>query len=174
MEINTKSIAVTDRTLADVLEENDKGTYQAVDLNRLVVLTNYMYNQLTRFGISLKNNRSEKDIKWNILPCSVGVSLNTVGNYVLPNSPYNDKDLSDADRMNIIATNIQSIRRSIKLAEDSPDAPDSLRFMSYISANNLEQIIVLVEQTLYSLSKVFPRAGTAWNFSGNSTFAFKN
>lgn len=59
---------------------------------------------------------------------------------------------SDMERYRL---NVSAIRAALNVLETTPAAPDSMRYLTYAQANNIEQILLDVESLIESMQAVF-------------------
>ena len=108
------STLVTDRTQVDVAAWNNKGTYNASDLNRVGAAVKYIADRLTALGyaapVTAKTDRTETDIP-------------------------------TASQMETYRGNIASLRAVIAVLTSTPETPKTMRALDYVKANNIEQIL---------------------------------
>lgn len=116
--------AVTDRTQADVDARNDKGTYNAADLNRVEANTK-----------------------------TVAVELSAAGYFTKPTVKTNwaMEDIPDTVTMTRYLSNVQKCLDSMANGFVIPKTMDNL---TYIGANQIEQALVLIEELLNNLAAV--------------------
>lgn len=112
---------VTDRTQADVTAKNDKGYYNASDLNRVSAAMIYLMDRLNMNGYYI-------DID--------------------PKTDWSDSNIQDRFDMSIYLKHLRSIHEAFSLPTDTPEIPDSIRFLNYQSANNIEKILEIVDSML--------------------------
>ena len=121
----TKFILVTDRTAADVDSGNEKGTYNASDLNRVGAAMDYVAARLREQGYDphISPKTDWMDGEW-VTPADEAVYLG---------------DLAD-------------LRKQFTLYETTPEVPPDLEKLNYIEANNIEQILVDIDALLTNIS----------------------
>lgn len=125
---------VTDRTQADVLAKNDKGTYQAADLNRVEKATGEVANELTVLGypvmITIRTNWTYTDIP----------------------------DIGDMTRY------LGNVRKCVTQFHAVPGValPSSMDGLNYIGANNIEKVLVGLDEMAAALPQYYRRCGAAW------------
>lgn len=106
---------ITDRTRADVVNQTDKGFYNASDLNRVGAAVEYIAGRFTALGYA----------------CPV-----TVKKDWLPT------DAPTASQMEAYRQNIVTLRSRIAVMASTPEAPASMAGLNYVKANNIEQILL--------------------------------
>ena len=116
---------MTDRTAADVNAGNDKGTYNARDLNRVGAAMNYVAARLREQGydphISPKTD-------W------------MAGEWITP-----------ADEAAYLG-DLAELRKQFTLYETTPEVPPDLEKLNYIEANSIEQILVDIDALLTNIA----------------------
>lgn len=122
---------IYDRTAADVAAMNDKGTYQAADLNRVTEAISELADALAEEGI-------ETGVTW----------LRTSWSATRIPTPEELENYLD---------NVRRIRAALPNA--APAAPTSMRGLTYEGANNIERIIYDIEQLLAGMIAIYPRSG---------------
>lgn len=128
---------VFDRTLEDVKARNEKGTYNATDLNRVQSACDEIAAALTAAGIPVT-------LSW------------TRSTWALSYIP------TEAE-MTEYLENIGKIKAA--LPNNSPAPPASMAYLTYEGANNIERMLYEVETLLNNMLSVFPRAGV-WTSGG--------
>lgn len=123
---------VTDRTAADVRAQNGKGTYNASDLNRVGAAVEYIAGRFTDLGYS----------------CTVPVKKDWLMT-----------DLPTQGQMETYRQNIAALRGLLAVMPSTPPTPESIRFLDYVRANNIEQILLDLDALITNITK-------AWYFSG--------
>lgn len=131
---------VTDRTAADVNAGNDKGTYNASDLNRVGAAMNYVADRLKAAGYDphISPKTDWKDGEW-VTPSAQAVYLG---------------DLAE-------------LRKQFALYETTPDVPPRILAtgihtndgLTHTWANNIEQILVDIDALLTNIA-------AGWLYSG--------
>lgn len=113
---------VTDRTQADVDALNDKGTYNAADLNRVGEAVSLLAAGLESMGMSAP---------------------------VAPVTDWTDGDVPNADQMSVYLRDVSTIQTRLQaLAGDAPQIPASMEGLTYTGANAIEETLVLMAGTL--------------------------
>lgn len=132
------AIFVFDRTLADVQALNEKGTYNAADLNRVKSACIEIAAALNAAGIP------------------VTLTTWTRATWTLANIPT-ETDLE------VFLENVGKLKAAIPNA--SPAVPASYAYLTYEKANDIEKILYEVEKALNNMLSIFPRAGV-WTSGG--------
>lgn len=127
------STLITDRTLDDVMTGTDKGYYNATDLNRVGEAVESIAGRFTGYGYAVE------------------VSLNT---------DWSESDTPTARQMETYRGNIASLRAVIAVLASTPKTPETMRFLDYLKANDIERI-------LQDLDTLITNMEQAWFFSGD-------
>lgn len=126
------STLVTDRTRADVENETDKGFYNASDLNRVGAAVQYVAERFASQGYAVT---------------------------VSPKTDWLASDIPTASELETYRQNIVTLRALIAVMKSTPETPETMRFLDYIKANNIEQILL-------DLDTLLTNAAAAWYQSG--------
>lgn len=111
-----------------------KGGYSWVDLNRVSDCIEYLSEWLYSLGISAK--------------------INTMPIYSMDTKPTTD----DFDKY---LENIASVRSAIVVPSETPDAPETIDDLTLTAANNIEEILLAVEETITRMQTTFVACGPA-------------
>lgn len=90
-----------------------------------------------------------------------------------PYTWYED-DIPTVELMEKYLANVSALRSTIDLLSTTPEAPESMELLTYIEANNIEQILLDIESLITAMSKIFLRSGMAWAISNGPGFYFSN
>ena len=112
---------VTDRTQADVNARNAKGTYNASDLNRVGAAVEYIVKRLY----------------------SIGYVVN-----VYPRTDWKSEDFPNASDAKACLSNISALRNVLVMPEETPSVPVDMNGFTYSEANNIEQILKIIEDSI--------------------------
>ena len=113
-------ILITDRTYEDVANDTEKGYYNYVDLNRVGSAMAYLRDRLNQNGYLI-----------NISP-----------------KTYKEEDIQTNDDMILYLSQLEIIKSAIQLPDYTPNAPESMKFLTYQKANDIERILEIVDQML--------------------------
>lgn len=127
------STLITDRTLDDVMTGTDKGYYNATDLNRVGEAVESIAGRFTDYGYAVA---------------------------VSPKADWSESDTPTASQMETYRQNIATLRRQIAVMQSTPKAPETMRFLDYLKANDIERI-------LQDLNTLITNMEQAWFFSGD-------
>lgn len=130
---------ITDRTQADVdyvrqlsaigwanmsasqradWQSNLKGAYNASDLNRVGSAVNYVANRLVDQGYSVE---------------------------VSPKTTWQESDIPTEADMEAYLSDVQTLRSVLPVPSSTPPVPEDMAGLTYIEANNIEQILLDVD-----------------------------
>lgn len=123
---------ITDRTRADVANQTDKGFYNASDLNRVGAAVEYIAGRFAALGYA----------------CPVTVKKDWL-----------TTDAPTQRQMETYRQNIVTLRGQIAVMQSTPEAPASIAGLSYVKANNIEQILLDLDALIDKLIK-------SWYFAG--------
>nr|DAL52020.1 MAG TPA_asm: hypothetical protein [Caudoviricetes sp.] len=108
------STLITDRTLEDVAARNEKGSYNATDLNRVGAAVKYIAERFSGYGYAVS---------------------------VSPKADWSESDTPTASQMETYRGNIASLRAVIAVMAATPETPETMRALNYVKANNIERIL---------------------------------
>lgn len=115
---------VTDRTASDVAAGNDKGTYNASDLNRVTEAMEYLRSLLERYGYAVPGYEAVRSGAWT------------------------EEDVPSVSQMRRYLANVEALRRVLELPISTPPTPESMARLTWQRANEIEQILRDVEQVI--------------------------
>ncbi len=127
------STLIIDRTASDVAAMNSKGTYNASDMNRVGAAVAYVAELLAGYGY--------------------------IAN-VSPKTDWTESDIPTASQLEIYRQNIATLRETIAMTEDTPEAPGSMDKLGYVTANAIEQILLDLDTFILNMTQ-------AWFYSGD-------
>lgn len=123
---------ITDRTAEDVANKTAKGFYNASDLNRVGAAVQYVAERFAAQGYAVA---------------------------VSPKTDWLASDIPTASELETYRQNIATLRAPIAVMKSTPETPETMRFLDYIKANNIEQILL-------DLDTLLTNAALAWYQSG--------
>ena len=123
---------ITDRTAEDVANKTAKGFYNASDLNRVGAAVQYVAERFTAQGYTVT---------------------------VHPKTDWLASDIPTASELETYRQNIASLRGLIAVMKSTPETPETMRFLDYIKANDIERILL-------DLDALLTNAAAAWYQSG--------
>ena len=105
---------ITDRTQADVDARNDKGTYNASDLNRVGAAVAYVAGRLLECGTSVD---------------------------VSPKQDWSESDTPTASQLGRYRSDVAALREALAAMPTTPQAPTTMEHLTWGKANDLEKIL---------------------------------
>lgn len=123
---------ITDRTRADVENKTNKGFYNASDLNRVGAAVQYVAERFAAQGYTVA---------------------------VRPKTDWLASDIPTASELETYRQNIATLRALIAVIKSTPETPETMRFLDYIKANDIERILL-------DLDTLLTNAALAWYQSG--------
>ena len=123
---------ITDRTAEDVANKTAKGFYNASDLNRVGAAVQYVAERFTAQGYAVT---------------------------VSPKTDWLASDIPTVSELETYRQNIAALRGLIAVIKSTPETPETMRFLDYIKANDIEQILL-------DLDALLTNAALAWYQSG--------
>lgn len=123
---------ITDRTAEDVANKTAKGFYNASDLNRVGAAVQYVAERFAAQGYTVA---------------------------VSPKTDWLASDIPTASELETYRQNIASLRALLAVMKSTPETPETMLFLDYIKANDIEQILL-------DLDTLLTNAARAWYQSG--------
>ena len=123
---------ITDRTAEDVANKTEKGFYNASDLNRVGAAVQYVAERFAAQGYAVA---------------------------VSPKTDWLASDIPTASELETYRQNIATLRALIAVMKSTPETPETMRFLDYIKANDIERILL-------DLDTLLTNAALAWYQSG--------
>lgn len=123
---------ITDRTAEDVANKTAKGFYNASDLNRVGAAVQYVAERFAAQGYTVS---------------------------VSPKTDWLASDIPTASELETYRQNIATLRALIAVMKSTPETPETMRFLDYIKANDIERILL-------DLDTLLTNAALAWYQSG--------
>lgn len=105
---------ITDRTQDDVDARNDKGTYNASDLNRVGAAVAY--------------------VAWRLLECGTSV-------YVSPKQDWSESDTPTVSQMERYRSDVATLRDALAAMPTTPQVPVTMSNLTWSEANAIEKIL---------------------------------
>lgn len=105
---------ITDRTQADADARNDKGTYNASDLNRVGAAVEYVTVRLLECGTSVN---------------------------VSPRQDWSESDTPTASQLERYRSDVAALRAAMAAMPTTPQIPSTMEGLTWIGANALEKIL---------------------------------
>ena len=130
---------VTDRTSADVVAQNNKGTYNAEDLNRVGAAVQYVADLLHGLGY---------------------------GFTVSPKTDWKETDWPTPYDMERYLRDVSTLRGLLTQMETTPDVPKSMEKLTHWTANDIEQILMDLNDSITRLKAAMFYAGEIYSGEG--------
>ena len=119
--------------ISTLVTDRGAGTYyNASDLNRVGAAVQYIADRFTAQGYAVT---------------------------VHPKTDRTEEDIPTAQQMETYRQNIASLRGLIAVMKSTPETPETMRFLDYIKANDIERILL-------DLDTLLTNAALAWYQSG--------
>ena len=135
----TQFILVTDRTSADVTAQNAKGTYNAADLNRVGEAMNYVADRLRSAGYDP---------------------------HISPKTDWKETDWPTPQTMERYLRDVSTLRGLLTQMETTPDVPKSMEKLTHWTANDIEQILMDLNDSITRLKAAMFYAGEIYSGEG--------
>lgn len=123
---------ITDRTAEDVANKTAKGFYNVSDLNRVGAAVQYVAERFAAQGYTVA---------------------------VSPKTDWLASDIPTASELETYRQNIATLRALIAVMKSTPETPETMRFLDYIKANDIERILL-------DLDTLLTNAALEWYQSG--------
>lgn len=127
---------VTDRTAADVAARNDKGTYNAEDLNRVGAAIQYVADLFHGLGYGFS---------------------------VSPKTDWKDTDWPTPSDMERYLLDVSTLRGLLTQMETTPNVPRSMAKLTHWTANDIEQILVDLDDSITRMKAAMFYAGEIYS-----------
>ena len=112
---------ITDRTQQDVTNRTEKGFYNVSDLSRVGAAMVYLRDKFNDNGYSVD---------------------------ISPKTDWKEIDVPTESGMALYLGCLGTLRRVIPLPEDTPDTPETMNGLTYVTANNIEKTLEAVDSVL--------------------------
>lgn len=109
-----------------------KGAYNALDLNRVNEAMEYLADVFTSYGYAVT---------------------------LQPTPTWSVGEIPNEEQMAAYLANVSELRAVLDMPSTTPAVPEDMALLTYIEANNIEQILVDINQLLLN-------AAAAWFYSG--------
>ena len=116
---------ITDRTQADLDARNDKGTYNASDLNRVGAAMNYVADRLRAAGYDP---------------------------HISPKTDWAETDCPSSSAMSRYLSDLAELRGQFAQAASTPSVPSDMEWLSWWEANDIEKILGDVDSLLTNIA----------------------
>lgn len=129
-----------------------KGTYNATDLNRVTEAVNYIASEFQNLGYSIA-----------IQPINIEHFDGTISTVWQGGE---NPDYPTAGQMQTYLENVQALMNVVYLAQTTPSLPESMAFLTYVEANNIEQILQSIYEAIRSIRASFLYSAQPLLYSG--------
>lgn len=130
--LNAKGLqSMTDEEKAFYLSAENKGSYKALDMNRVTEAMVYIADRLREAGIY------------------VAVTART----------WADSDVPSAEEYEAYRQNIAAVRAALSVLPGTPEAPLSLPMLTVWEANDIESILLYTDKALDNLAAAYRHCG---------------
>ena len=127
---------VTDRTQADVTAQNAKGTYNADDLNRVGAAVRYVADLFHGLGYGFS---------------------------VSPKTDWKETDWPTPSDMERYLRDVSTLRGLLTQMETTPNVPKSMAKLTHCTANDIEQILMVLNDSITRLKAAMFYAGEIYS-----------
>ena len=158
------STLVTDRTMADVTrvkqiaERIKNGTASESDItefNSAAMKGAYNYTDLKRVTAAMEYIKSRLEMDGYL-----------VDGYIESGAEWSESDAPNAEQLNAYLSNVEAIRSALDVLPTTPDTPEDMDLLTWMEANDIEQILVDVENVAKAMRKIYRRANQVTFYSG--------
>ena len=125
---------ITDRTKADVDAGNEKGSYQASDLNRVGAAMNYVAERLLSAGYDP---------------------------HIHPKTDWTDAEWPTAQDMTNYLSDLAELRKQVSVFFSTPVVPSDMEKPTVQEANDIERILLDIDTQLSIMATTFIPCGDA-------------
>lgn len=130
-------LIITDRTQEDVSLENDKGTYNVDDLNRVEGITEYISNRLQNLEQEIRDYATQQNVAWDD---RFGLGFEPEEAIITAKTDWVISDLQTKQQMRKYLENV--VRECTLLGVDYSSIPETMVHLSYEGANTIESLLV--------------------------------
>lgn len=127
---------VTDRTSADVAARNEKGTYNASDLNRVGAAMNYVSDVLHAAGYDP---------------------------HISPKTDWSETDLPTVGTMTRYLSDLAELRSQFTQTQNTPGVPTTMENLTWREANDIERILQDICAMLTNISAAWFYSGELYS-----------
>lgn len=114
-------VLITDRTQEDVTKKTEKGFYNDSDLNRVGSAMAYLRDRLNDNGYTV-------DIE--------------------PYTAWEESDIPTPNDMTLYLGCLGALRSVLPLPDGTPETPETMENLTYVTANNIEKILETIDDVL--------------------------
>ncbi len=126
-----------------LITDRGPGTfYNVSDLNRIGEAVRYLAERFTLLGYAVS---------------------------VAPKTDWTEDNVPTRKQLETYRQNIVELRRQLTVMQSTPKTPETMRFLDYLKANDIERILLAVEDTLRRLEKTFWYSGEIYSGEAGGT-----
>lgn len=122
-----------------------KGAYNATDLNRVTEAMEYLAGAFEGLGYPV--------------PGYTGLGIT-----------WTTENIPSPAQMSQYLANVQALMDVLATVQYTVDLPQSMAFLTYVGANNIEQILFEINAYLEAMQAVFLRASMPWAYAGEGYY----
>lgn len=89
---------------------------------------------------------------------------------VVTKTDWTRQSIQTRQDMDQYIANIQALRNILAFPPQAPDAPDTMRFLTFQRANDIETIVSNLDTLLTSLQRIYIRSGSPWAYAGTGFY----
>lgn len=141
-----------------------KGAYNYTDLNRVGQAVTYIASKMIELPEDLKNYMEEKQVDSEsiyVLPYDPAEVV------VTPKTDWVISDIPVKSQIDTYLSNLRTLKGILELPETAPEVPTSLDQLGYESANNIEELLAIIDTTLSAVESHY------YDLINNTVSAFK-
>lgn len=127
---------VTDRTQADVDARNEKGTYNASDLNRVGAAMNYVAALLREQGYDP---------------------------HISPKTDWKNEDWVDPAAQAVYLGDLSDLRKQFAMMASTPQVPADMEGLTYTEANDIEKILTDIDRLITNMTAAWFYSGDIYS-----------
>lgn len=116
-----------------------KGAYNATDLNRVQAAVEHLAGVFESYGYTVN---------------------------LQPTPTWSIGEIPTEEQMGAYLSNVATLRDVLTVPSDTPPVPPDMDLLTYIEANNIEQILVYLDALLAEIGAAFMRSGMTWAYAG--------
>lgn len=126
-----------------------KGAYNYTDLNRVTQAMDYLNERLAGYGYQTGYQTVE---------------------VAFGRTEWEESDIPTPEIMTAYLSNVEAIRSTLEVLSATPETPESMEALTWVEANNIEQILVDVETVINRVVNGMARSNSFTFWSGNRPF----
>ena len=139
-----------------------------------LVIGSFLYDTSHYFGGYIDEFRVSKVARWteDFSPPSEPYDIVIGGTPVEELDPYTwyESDIPTVSLMTAYLSNVEAIRSTLEVLATTPETPESMEALTWVEANNIEQILVDVQTIINRVANGMARSNSFTFWSGNRPF----